>query len=631
MPTATEVPLAVPERPWWWSTSSSCRRSRRRRWSCRPVVDVVSPGAGVGGLLRAAARQGDQGQRRPARRTAQARPAPVGVSAGRRPAVGSVRCGVWSSGSPSSGPGRPRSGVGTARVARSVRRATGSHPVTREPDPVGGRLMRSRLLGAAGRGETSVTARVRPITVMAATAVVVAGAGRASFAWTRDDDDGRRSAGLAPDRARRPGRGGHGPGHHHRRRAAPTCRGPGLADPGGSLAAWSVPPPSADPAAVRRLADAFGVSGDLRRIDGGWQIGADGEADVRVATSARRGAGPTRPAAPRRSAIGVRRARHRPTLPGLTGPGGPGRSTSTSSGDVGVDGCTSTPAPEGVPTAAEAEDATRDLLRRAGLDVGAHAVHAASSDVGRAGRPRPRSSTARPTRGIDTVSRSAAQGAVTSASGWLGQPTKGDTYPLIGIDAAIGRLNDGRDVLDGLGADAAAVGLRRPTDAAATASGSVRPTTVPSDRRSTVARPTIRPRCHDAADDVGLRRAARARARGGRAELGRRPCDDHHGRRRGDGDAGGSGGGGPGCPGSVCPAPPCPPGMACAVRAAPSRPATRPRAPIPTPGRRSCPSPLDPPPAAATTARRHHHLGRGGAGRGARLRRQRSGSCRPTG
>ena len=135
---------------------------------------------------------------------------------------------------------------------------------------------------------------------------------------------------------------------------ATYVRGPDLVDRGGSLEAWSVPAAVADPDAVRRLADAFDVSGDLRQIDGGWRIGADGEPSIRVASfpGARWDYLPGGP-----PQVSTACAVPTTTVPGSTTASdlplvGPGPDTSQSSGDVGVDGCTSTPAPEGVPTAA---------------------------------------------------------------------------------------------------------------------------------------------------------------------------------------------------------------------------------------------------------------------------------------
>ncbi|MGZ4730129.1 MAG: hypothetical protein ACXWB2_20635, partial [Acidimicrobiales bacterium] len=285
-----------------------------------------------------------------------------------------------------------------------------------------------------------MTTRVRPITVMAAAAVValvLAGA----FAWTREDSTvvGQPSplpilVGARVEPARAPASTTIG--------SRTYVPGPALVDPGGSLAAWWVAGGDPDPAAVRRLADAFGVSGDLRRVDGAWQIGADGESAVRVSTSPGTswtywpGGYPV---------VGIVCAA--PATPPAVG--SDASTGSTSSGDAGIDACTSTPAPEDLPSATEAEDAARDLLRRAGIDV-AHMRIAATADEWSASTTATPELDGTPTHGLDTVVSFGSHAAITSASGWLAEPRQGDSYPLIGIDAAIGRLNDGQDLLDGL-------------------------------------------------------------------------------------------------------------------------------------------------------------------------------------
>ncbi len=281
-----------------------------------------------------------------------------------------------------------------------------------------------------------MTTRVRPITVMAAAAVVVL-ASVGVFAWTRDDSTvvgqpaalpilvgARADAAVAPASTTDPTR--------------TYVAGPGLVDPGGDLAAWSVTAGGPDPVAIRRLADAFGVSGDLRRVDGAWQIGADGAAAVRVLSSA--GAGWT----------------YSPDGHPMVGVVCAEPATRSAAG-----GCEPTPAPEGVPTEAEAEAGARDLLHRAGLDVGHMKVSATSAEWGAQVVATPELG-GTSTQGHDTVIAFGAHAAVTYASGWLAEPTRGDTYPLIGLDAAIGRLNDGQDLLGGFApvpaiADGAAV------------------------------------------------------------------------------------------------------------------------------------------------------------------------------
>ncbi len=414
----------------------------------------------------------------------------------------------------------------------------GGDRIRGEPDRFDARLKRSRLLGAGGRGETSLTARVRPITVMAAAAavaVVLVGA----FALTRDDDaivgqpaalpilvGARAEAAMAPVTATGP---------------RTFVRGSGLVDPGGSLEAWSVTSADPDPAAVRRLADAFDVSGDLRQIDGGWQIGADGGAAVRVASvpGARWDYSPGGPpmvsmacAVPTTASTAISGSTTASDLPLV----GPTPDPSHSSGDVGVDGCTSTPAPEGIPSASEAEAVARDLLRRVGVDV-AHMQVRATSDAWGAQVDATPELDGTATFGVDTVVSFGAQAAITSASGWLGLPTKRDGYPLIGIDAAIGRVNEGTDLLDGwVPLPLVGPGIDDATGVSSSSGGASSypsitdpPTSIPADESTSV--PTDAVTDSGDHDCMGLCSDAEHVGPRGRVELGRRPVDDHHGRR----------------------------------------------------------------------------------------------------
>jgi hypothetical protein len=226
-------------------------------------------------------------------------------------------------------------------------------------------------------------------------------------------------------------------------------RGPDLTDPQATQDAWVVTSAAAEPAAVRRLADALGVTGDLRPVAGGWQIGTDDGPNVRVQGSTGLAWDYSSGVEPAVAAVCAGPA------PATTFDPGSGQvdsrvddSTTTSMADPAREGgCDPTPPPEGVPSAAEAEQATRALLRRAGLDGDHVDVSATSSDWTAVAIASPELG-GTPTQGLDTVVTFGGGGAITRAAGILAAPTRADPYPLIGVDAAIARLNAGRHVLD---------------------------------------------------------------------------------------------------------------------------------------------------------------------------------------
>ncbi len=406
----------------------------------------------------------------------------------------------------------------------------------------------------------------------------------------------RRSALHPADPARRPGRVGPGPGHHHSPAVAPTSRATGWSTLARHRPRWSVSSAEVDPDVIRRLADAFGVSGDLRTIDGGWQIGADGEAHVRVASAP--GASWTY------SPGGPPRPRSCAPAPATDLPlAEPAPDAPTSSGDVGVDGCTSTPAPEAVPTAAEAEDAARDLLRRIGLDVSHTTVTGDDRSVGCAGDRHPRARRhrhpgVRHRRDVRVARRRHV------GIGLARSSDEGRHLPA--------HRDRGRD----RAAERWSRRARRPRPRAARCHDRPRPGR--GDQRRGDGRrgdhrhgggtvddragdhhagrrlADLDGRGHAAGDRLGVRGAADRPVPRYRIELGRRPHDDLHGRRHRRRRRRGIGWeraqlprlGLPGAAVPVGPGLPRPP--------APPRPATRPRAPTPTPGRRVVPGPADP-------------------------------------
>ena len=427
---------------------------------------------------------------------------------------------------------------------------------------------------------------MRPITVMAAVAVVVIVLG-AVFAWTRDDEStvvgqpaslpillGSRSATAmaVTSTVVNP---------------VSYVRGRDVADLTGTLDAWTVAATEPDPAGVRRLADAFDVSGDLHRSADGWQIGADDGAFVRVASSA--GARWIYNAGLEASTAAVCGVPPAPptTVPVTTIPG---------QADAVPDPCAPTSPPANVPSTTEAERRARDLLKRAGLELGSFQITSTSDDWGAQVTATPEIGGVAG-HGVETVVSFGAEASVTAAVGWLGSPTKMDTYPLVGVDAAIARLNHGQDplLLDELTPQIASGPVSGPGSGSGSGSvsGSVsgsapgHPTTTPTSGIA-ASRDTIVPQ--DAPDTSVTCAVPLGPAEG----TGGGPATTTTVVGVGDGDAGGSGSSGPSCPDSICPVPPCPPDAQCAAPSCGPSTCDPAACPDPFPGPTVVPDPTDP-------------------------------------
>ncbi len=306
--------------------------------------------------------------------------------------------------------------------------------------------------------------KLRPITVMVALLAVVAMAAVA-VAWGRSDSTrldqpavlplalgavssaSGYSTTVLPDLARLD--------------RVTYVRGPGLADLAGSERAWSLPPAAPDRDAVIRLARSFGIDGQIAEADGQLTVaGSDG----RTLQVTRPGGvhwyvnGPPEAAITSTSCAQTNGIVPDTTVPGATTSSGAARgagsapvSTTTMTVEPGTASpdrptappeCVTTPAPVDVPDGPTAEADARRLLADAGLDLSHVQVSSVVSSYGTMVQVRTELDGVA-VDGLETTVSFGGHGVVVSAAGWLGRPVRADAYPLIGVDAAIARLNRG--------------------------------------------------------------------------------------------------------------------------------------------------------------------------------------------
>ncbi|HEY5155545.1 MAG TPA: hypothetical protein VIJ47_12465 [Acidimicrobiales bacterium] len=208
-------------------------------------------------------------------------------------------------------------------------------------------------------------------------------------------------------------------------------RGPGMAEPAGSQRASSLPSGPPDRAAVTRLAHAFGLTGAVVERDGQLVVaGPDGlslQVTLQGGSSWYLGG---QPQAVTSSGLcaGVGGVVPDTTIPSDSSPSAPM--------------CATPPAPVDVPDGPTAEAAARRLLADAGLDL----THAEVTSVANPYETTVRVQTTLDgvaVEGLETTVVFGDRGTVQSANGWLGHPAPADVYPLIGVDAAIARLQSG--------------------------------------------------------------------------------------------------------------------------------------------------------------------------------------------
>jgi hypothetical protein len=226
---------------------------------------------------------------------------------------------------------------------------------------------------------------------------------------------------------------------------------PGLAE---EADAWKLPAATSDRGAVAELAKTLGVDGQVTTTGSGWSVGTDARRldvqavagmpwslyesvpDASVSSppaagycTGECGAGPgtaTTMACPPNAACV-------PPSPPVTDPGA-----------CAADACgqpMEPTRPADLPSKADAEVLGRKVLAELGIDLGTAAVHVDDSitvwnvvaDPVVGGLP---------TVGFTTSVGIGPNGVVQYANGWLGEPTGGDRYPLIGTAAGVQRLDD---------------------------------------------------------------------------------------------------------------------------------------------------------------------------------------------
>lgn len=301
--------------------------------------------------------------------------------------------------------------------------------------------------------------KVRPITVMAGLAALVAVAA-VTVAWLPDD----RGATVGQPSSL-PIRSGYGTASAMAPISSPAgsttyVRGPGLVDLSTTQVAWTFAQPTttAPPSATGSLARFLGVVGAVKAVDGGWQVGPDAGPVLRVSStpgfnwsyaSAMTSGGVACSSVSSNAADGSGSTPSM-TAPWMTttpvSPANPTTVPPPAATTAPPSPCEMPEPPAGVPDRSTAEALARGVLRAARLDPSKLEWHT-TADVWTAMATATPVLDGTPTVGIDTTISFGGLAAIDSASGWLGTPTRAQTYPLIGIDAAIDRLNRGVDLL----------------------------------------------------------------------------------------------------------------------------------------------------------------------------------------
>ena len=301
--------------------------------------------------------------------------------------------------------------------------------------------------------------RVRPLTMMAAVAVIallVAG-----VAWWRHDEAATVVQPAALPLTQ---------GSSTAMASSPVStvvvtttyvRGPGLDDLGGTAPAWRLTPTIAADR-VATLAEALHVDGTPVADPDGTTVGSGDGPTLYVGGAASSGAwqfgamstGVT-------SCPGSAPLTTETTVPPTTLASEQAGSTT---GGVPVD-CTEPAPPTGLPDTATAEAATRDIAAAAGFDPATLALQT-HADTWRVEVEATPQVGGRSTSWFATSVSFGQDGAVTAASGFLATPMRVGTYPLVGLDAAIDRLNRGADLAPGVEGTFATGGATVVTDSA---------------------------------------------------------------------------------------------------------------------------------------------------------------------
>ncbi|MCU1374768.1 MAG: hypothetical protein JWO68_2054 [Actinomycetia bacterium] len=220
---------------------------------------------------------------------------------------------------------------------------------------------------------------------------------------------------------------------------------PGLAD---EADAWELAAGGADEGRIAELAKLLDVSGPVTRTEYGWKVGTESRRldvqdvaglpwslyeSVPVAS--------TEPAPPS-TIVCIKAPCEQPT-DGAGSSGSSGSGTMVDPGSCAADACgepMEAQRPADLPSKDEAERAGRALLADLGVDID-HATVRVDDNITLWNVVADPMVGGLPTIGLTSSVGIGPKGVVQYANGWLGTPTKGDRYPLIGVAAGLERLN----------------------------------------------------------------------------------------------------------------------------------------------------------------------------------------------
>jgi hypothetical protein len=208
----------------------------------------------------------------------------------------------------------------------------------------------------------------------------------------------------------------------------------------GDRPAWHLAAsPTADLGTIAALAKTLGVAGDVKTVDGGWQVGDS------------QGAGPNlfvakQPGLPWNfSNAGDMKVGYACASAGSASGGDLSTTTPPPPPD-----CTGPPPPAGVPTKDGALAKVGDLLKALGIDAGSFTLTANASEWSADVQAVPSiGGVAAP--GLTTSFGFAGEGKLQYANGYLLAPEKADTYPRIGTTKAFDALKSGKGIMGWFG------------------------------------------------------------------------------------------------------------------------------------------------------------------------------------
>ena len=241
-------------------------------------------------------------------------------------------------------------------------------------------------------------------------------------------------------------------------------RGTDVPDLAGSQRAWSIASPAPRRDTVAKLARAFGVTGEI--TDRGGQLVVQGSDGRSLQVTVEGGGSWYLNGPPQAAVTSTVCAQTNGVVPDTTVP--PDAGPSVTSGPVTTTTyvgtmppsppelrpspspaplpCPVSPPPVDVPNGPAAEAEARRLLSDAGIDLTHARVSSFTSPAGATVQVQPTVDGAA-VEGMETAVDFGEHSVVSSAHGWLGRPVPADVYPLIGVDAALARLQRGEGQL----------------------------------------------------------------------------------------------------------------------------------------------------------------------------------------